>query len=421
VAYERTTLPSGVTVVTEHIPSVRSVSLGLWVSVGSRDERPEQAGCSHFLEHLLFKGTSTRSARDIAEALDAVGGELNAFTSKELTCFYARVLDEDLPLAFEVLADMIVDARNDERDVDAERQVVLSELDELHEAPDELVHADFCELVLGDHPLAAETLGTLQSVTRLERDTIHAYYLEAYRPETLTVAAAGNLEHAEVVELTDALLGDLGRPGGSRAPRTPPQHYRAGELHLRPRPSEQAHVVMGGGGLTQQDEDRWAMRVLDALLGGGMSSRLFQEIREVRGLAYTTFSYAASYTDGGLVGAYAGTSPGKVDEVLDVLRYELDRAASDVTAAEVERAKGALTGATVLGLEDTGSRMSRLGKQVATGAPIVTVDEALERIAAVDVGAVRDVADRVLGGGRDLAVVGPFDEGDRDRFLARLG
>ncbi|MFO7961565.1 MAG: pitrilysin family protein [Nitriliruptoraceae bacterium] len=417
MSHELTTLPSGVRVVTETMTSVRSVSLGLWLAVGSRDEHPGQLGCSHFLEHTLFKGTATRSARDIAESLDAVGGELNAFTSKELTCFHARVLDVEVPVAFEVLADMLVSARNRPEDVEAERQVVLSELDALNDAPDELVHTEFCQLLLGEHPLAAETLGTLESISRLDRDTIHGYYLDRYRPEALVVAAAGNVEHDRVVALADQLLGDLGRPGGAGRPRTAVDGYHTGQVRILHRPSEQAHVVLGGAGLHHRDADRYAMRVLDTVLGGGMSSRLFQEIRERRGLAYAAFSYASAYTDAGLVGAYAGTAPGKVDEVLDVLTHELDRIVDDVTDAEVERAKGALTGGTVLGLEDTGSRMSRLGQQLVTGAELLDVDEALRRIAAVDLGAVRAVARRVLSGPRGLALVGPFGPHDGDRFL----
>jgi predicted Zn-dependent peptidase len=421
VEHRRTTLPSGVQVVTDPMASVRSVALGLWIGVGSRDETPEQAGCSHFLEHLLFKGTSTRSARDIAESLDAVGGEMNAFTSKEMTCFYARVLDDDVPLAFDVLADMLVDARNAEPDVESERTVVLSEIDIHLDTPDDLVHSDLSELVLGDHPLALETLGTVDSITGMHRDTIHGYYLEHYRPENLVVAAAGNVDHDRIVALADELLGDLGRPGATPLDRRAPAAYGAGEITVRRRPTEQAHVAFGLPGLTQQDEDRWSLRVLSTLLGGGMSSRLFQEIRETRGLAYTTYTYSSAYTDGGLVGAYAGTSPGKVDEVVDVLRAELDRVVDDVSADEVERAKGALTGGTVLGLEDTGSRMSRIGRQVVTGMPIVTVDDALERIAAVDLDAVRDVARRVLHQPRNLAVVGPFAPEERDRFAAAVG
>ncbi len=414
--HQLTTLPSGVTVVTETIGHVRSVALGIWIAVGSRDESSTQAGASHFLEHLLFKGTSRRSARDIAEALDAVGGEMNAFTSKELTCFYARVLDRDLPLAFDVLADMVVDARNAPEDVDAERSVVLSEIDIHFDSPEDLAHGDVGELVLGAHPLALETLGTAASIAGMDRDTIHDYYLAHYRPRNIVVAAAGNVEHDAVVALADAQLGDLGRPGGTRLPRTAPARPTAPALNVRHRPTEQAHVVFGVPGVPQDDERRWPLRVLSTLLGGGMSSRLFQEIREVRGLAYTTYTHASSYTDGGLFCAYAGTSPGKVDEVLTVLRDELDRVAGDVTAAEVERAKGSLAGGMVLGLEDAGSRMSRLGRQVTTGARIVTVDEALRRIAEVELEDVRRMADELLGQPRGLAVVGPFAPEERERF-----
>ena len=415
-----TTLASGVRVVTETMTSVRSVTLGLWLDVGSRDETAAQAGCSHFLEHTLFKGTSRRTARDIAESLDAVGGELNAFTSKELTCVHARVLDADLPLAFEVLADLVVDARNDPADIEAERQVVRSELDALNDAPDELVHTEFCRTVLGTHPLAAETLGSEDSIRGLERDTIHRYYLDRYRPEDLVVAVAGNVSHDRVVALAEDLLGDLGRPGGHRGQRAPVTGYHHGEVRVRHRPSEQAHLVLGAGGLDQHDQDRYALKVLDVLLGGGMSSRLFQGIREERGLAYSTYSYAPTYSDAGLVGAYVGTAPELVDEVLGVLVGELDRVVDDVTAAEVERAKGALTGGTVLGLEDTGSRMSRIGRQLVTGAPLVGVEEALVRIAAVDLDDVRAVARRVLTTPRNLAVVGPFDPADTDRFRAAV-
>jgi predicted Zn-dependent peptidase len=418
---ELTVLPSGIRVVTDPMPAVRSVTLGLWLGVGSRDESPAQLGATHFLEHTLFKGTSRRSARDIAEALDAVGGEMNAFTSKEVTCFYARVLDDDLPLAFDVLADMVVDARNTAEDVEAERQVVLSEIDIHLDTPDDLVHSDLSELVLGDHPLALETLGTVESITGLHRDTIHDHYLATYRPENLTVAAAGAVDHATVLRLTEELLGDLGRPGGAPPRRTRPDRYGARELRVRHRPTEQAHLVLGYPGVDQLDGDRWPLRVLNVALGGGMSSRLFQELRETRGLCYSTYSYSSSFLDAGLVGAYVGTAPGKVDETLAVLRSELDRVRTDVTGDEVTRAKGALRGGTVLGLEDTGSRMSRIGKQVATGVPIVTVDEALERIDAVTVDDVRRVAERILGQPADLAVVGPFGEDERDRFAGALG
>ncbi|MEX0592101.1 MAG: pitrilysin family protein [Nitriliruptoraceae bacterium] len=416
MTHQLTTLPTGVTVVTEAMPSVRSVALGMWVAVGSRDEQPADAGCSHFLEHLLFKGTSRRSARDIAEALDAVGGELNAFTSKEHTCFYARVLDRDVPLAFDVLADMIVDARNAPEDVDAERDVVLSELEIHYDTPDDLVHSDFARTVLAEHPLALETLGSEASIHGLDRGRIHDYYLAHYRPEHLVVAAAGNVDHEAIVNLAHERLGNLGRPGGVRADRTAPIAFGERQVNVRHRATEQVHLVLGVPGLSQRHDDRWALRVLDLVLGGGMSSRLFQTIREERGLAYTTYSYASSFSDGGLFGAYVGTSPAKVDTVAALLRAELDRVGDDLTADEVDRARSSLTGQTVLSLENTFSRMARVGHQVVAGDEIVTVDEALTMIGDVDVAAVKDVAQRVLAQPRVLAVVGPFAPEESERF-----
>ena len=414
--YQQTTTASGIRVITETMPAVRSAAIGMWIGVGSRDEAPDEHGCSHFLEHLLFKGTEHRSARRIAEELDAVGGEMNAFTSRELTCFYARVLDHDLPLATDVLADMLVAATNAADDVEAERQVVLSEIDIHLDSADDLVHSDLAEAVFGDHPLARETLGTVESITALTRDDIHGYFLDRYRPANLTVAAAGNVEHEDVVRLVETHLGDLGRPEGTPPDRSVPPAVPAQRVHLRNRPTEQAHVAVGGAALASRDPRRHALRVLNVSLGGGMSSRLFQEIRETRGLAYSTYSYASGFTDTGIYAAYAGTTPAKVDEVLKVALAQLDGIAEDVTLDEVERAKGALKGGLVLGLEDPTSRMMRIGKHVCLGTELVTVDEAIASIEAVDLDAVRAVAREVLGGARSLAVVGPFEEGDRERF-----
>ncbi len=416
--FERTDLPSGITVVTERMPSVRSVSLGFWFRVGSRDESAEQAGCSHFLEHLLFKGTTSRTARQIAEEIDAVGGEMNAFTSKEYTCFYARLLDRDLPVAVDVLGDMLGDATNTVEDVEAERQVVLEEINIHLDSPDDLVHGDFQEALLGDHPLALETLGTMDSITGMDRETIHDYYLDRYRPENLTVAAVGNIDHDDVVRFIEDGLGDLGRPGGERAERVQPREFHVGEVAVRHRPTEQAHVVLGGRALDQRDPRRYAARVMNTILGGGMSSRLFQEVREQRGLAYSTYSYVSGYSDAGVYGAYAGTTPRRVEETLKVVREQLDGFSSSVTAEEVERAKGALKGGIVLSLEDTGSRMSRIGKMVCNDAEIITVDDVIDRIDAVDLDAVRGVADELLATPRTLAVVGPFEPDEADRFEA---
>lgn len=408
---QRTTTADGVVVVSEAMAAVRSVSIGCWVAVGSRDEADDEHGCSHFLEHLLFKGTSRRSARAIAEELDAVGGELNAFTGREVTCFHARVLDRDLPLAVDVLGDMLRSARNDQVDVDAEREVVLSELAIQQDTPDDVVTTDLTELVLGTHPLARDALGTLESVTNMPRERIDAFYRDRYRPGTVVVAAAGNVDHDALVRLVDEHVGDLGRPGGQRPERTVPGG--GGEVrNVRSRPGEQVHVALGGRALPGGDPRRDALRVLDVVLGGGMSSRLFQTIREERGLAYSIYSWAAGWTDAGMWGAYAGVTPRRLPELLEVLLAELDGLADSVTDAEVERARGTLQGSLVLGLEDPGSRMSVLGRWTAAGRELVDVDTMLARIGAVTTAQVRDVAADVLGGRRHLAVVGPVDGSD---------
>lgn len=411
-----TTLPTGVRVVTEAMDDVRSAAVGFWVTVGSRDETSPQAGCSHFLEHLLFKGTRGRSARDIAEAFDAIGGEANAFTSKELTCFHARVLDRDLPLAVDVLADMLCGATNTPEDVEAERGVVLEEINIHLDSPDQLAHCDFAEVVLAGHPLARDTLGTPGSVSDMGRETIHDYYQRWYRPANVLVSAAGNVDHEMLVDLVEEHLGDLDRPGGQRPERSAPTGHQRGRVQVRHRPTEQAHVVLGGPGVAYGDERRPALRVLNTLLGGGMSSRLFQEIRELRGLAYSTYSYVASYSDTGYHGAYAGTTPARVDEVCKVLRAELDKLADTVTEEEVARAKGNLLGGTVLGLEDTGSRMVRLGRLAVSPRELRTIEESMRRIEAVDLDDVRVVAADLLAQPRSLAVVGPFEGEDPARF-----
>ncbi|HEX2028557.1 MAG TPA: pitrilysin family protein [Nitriliruptorales bacterium] len=420
----RTDLDTGVTVVTESMPSVRSAAIGFWVRIGSRDEggqgdgrAGDDTGASHFLEHLLFKGTGRRTAKDIAAALDAVGGDLNAFTSKEYTCYYARVLDRDLPVAVDVLSDMLADATVADQDVEQERHVVLEEINIHLDTPEDLVHSDFAEVVLRGHPLAREVLGTAESISAMSRDRVHGYYQRYYRPANLTVAAAGNLDHQALLALVEAMTGDLARPGGERPRRRAPERYGAGEVKVRGRPTEQAHVVLGVPGLRRDDDRRFTLMVTNSVLGGGMSARLFQEVREQRGLAYSTYSYHASYADAGYFGAYAGTTPAKVDELLKVVRGELDRLVDTVDASEVERAKGNVKGSMVLSLEDTGSRMTRLGKMLCTESELLSVDEAIRRVDAVDLDAVREVGRQLLNQPRCLALVGPFNEEDRDRFL----
>lgn len=411
----RTLLPGGLRVVTEAVPGARSVALGIWVGVGSRDERPALAGASHYLEHLLFKGTARREALAIASAFDEVGGESNAFTDKEVTCFYARVLDSDLPLAVDVVSDMVTSSLLRERDVETERSVVLEEIAMNDDDPGDAVHDLFAEALYGDHPLGRPIIGTTESIQRLSRDAIDGFYREHYLPGSMVVAAAGGLEHDATVRLVEQAFGDLatgqGQPATLRS-RSAGPHGLAGVV-VDDRADEQANVVLGSTALHRGDPRRWALAVLNAALGGGMSSRLFQSIREERGLAYSVYSYASSAADTGTFGVYAGCAPGKVEQVVGLVRAELDAvAAHGLTDAEVARSKGQLQGSTVLGLEDTGSRMSRIGKAELVDGELPTVEQVLARIAAVTPDDVRDVAADVLRRPLALAAVGPF--GDRD-------
>jgi predicted Zn-dependent peptidase len=414
----RTVLPGGLRVITETMPTVRSVSFGVWVGVGSRDETPALAGSSHYLEHVLFKGTKRRDAMEISAALDAVGGEMNAFTSKEYTCFYARVLDNDLPLAVDVISDMMTSSVVRTSDVDSERGVILEEIAMHEDDPGDVVHDAFAEALFGDTPLGRPILGTVQSISTLQRTAIHGYYRRRYRPENMVIAAAGNLDHAKVVRLVAKAFGEMlnddaqidRRPTPPRVGGRPPAS-RSG-VSVVPRPTEQAHLVLGVPALSRVDERRFALGVLNGALGGGMSSRLFQEIREKRGLAYSVYSYAAHHAETGMFGVYAGCQPAKAAEVLEICREQLDMVARHgITQEELTRGKGQLAGALVLGLEDTGSRMSRLGKAELVYGEILTVDELLARIKAVTLEQVRDVASSTLSAKQTLAVIGPFDDG----------
>ena len=413
----RTVLPGGLRVVTETVPTVRSVTFGVWVGVGSRDESTRQAGCSHYLEHLLFKGTERRSALEISSTVDALGGEMNAFTAKEYTCFYARVLDSDLPIAVDVVSDVVNSALLLDGDVESERGVILEEIAMSDDDPSDLVHDSFAQAVFGDTPLGRPILGTADAIATLSRTTINSYYRRHYRPENIVVAAAGNLDHTEVVRLVRRAFGSAGaladtgavpvaaRVGG-RAPRS-----LAG-VHVQHRVTEQANFVLGFPGMSRVDERRFALGVLNAVLGGGMSSRLFQEVREKRGLAYSVYSYHAQYADTGLFGVYAGCQPDKVDQVLALVRAELEKvAAGGITGEELLRGRGQLRGGLVLGLEDTGSRMSRIGKSELVYGELLGVGDLLSRIEAVTLDDVRAVAAHVLAAPPTLAVIGPFDSG----------
>jgi predicted Zn-dependent peptidase len=415
----RTVLPGGLRIVSEAMPGVRSASVGVWVPVGSRDETGPLAGTSHFLEHLLFKGTTSRSALDIASAMDTVGGEFNAFTEKEHTCYYATVLDRDLALAVDIVADVVLNATITVQDVDVERGVVLEEIAMRDDDPGDLVHDEFSAALFGPAPLGRPILGTEDSIRALTRRQIHGYYRRRYTPESMVVAVAGNVTHGEVVRLVRrAFKGRLDpsldtasrRPSGADGSAAPVQ-----EVAVVADDTEQANLVLGCHGMSRHDPRRFALGVLSSALGGGMSSRLFQRVREERGLAYSVYSFSNGYADAGQFGVYAGCQPGKADEVLALMAAELDAAAAgELTADEIERGKGQVRGGMVLGLEDAGSRMTRIGKSEICYGAILGVDEVLARIDAVTVADVAEVAADVLGRPRCLTVVGPFGAHDFD-------
>jgi predicted Zn-dependent peptidase len=417
---ERTDLDSGIRILSERMPGVRSATLGAWVGAGSRDERPELSGATHFLEHLLFKGTQARSARDIAEAFDAVGGDVNAFTTKEFTCFYARTLDADVPMAVEILADMLRNSLLKEEDVAAERQVVLEEIAMHEDAPDDIVHDLFAETIWPDHPLGRRVQGRSETVAAMSRDDLEAYWREHYVPGNLVIAAAGSLEHEALVEWVAKAFRDA--PVG---PRRPPRSGEEGPaFHARltvvERPIEQVHLAYGTAGVARNDPRRWAFGVLNAVVGGGMSSRLFQEIRERRGLVYSVYSSHSSFAETGLFSVYAATGPERVGEVLRLVRDELDRVLDGgITGEELARGKGHLRGSLVLGLEDTSGRMSRLGKGELCHGEILSPDEVVARIDAVTLEDVARVARETIGSHPwSLALVGPVGRQDFSGFVA---
>ncbi len=410
----RTEFASGLRVITERMPGARSAALGFWVLAGSRDERPRISGSSHFLEHLLFKGTKRRTARGIAEAFDAIGGDVNAFTAKEYTCFYARIRDRDLPMAVDHLCDMLQRSLLRAVDVEAERQVILEEIHMHEDTPDDLIHDLFTETLWPEHPLGRPILGTVESVKRANREQVGRFYRRHYVPGSFVVVAAGNVQHDDLLRLIGEHM-ETGRvrtegPSGFslRVAGEPPQP--SGRTLVKRRKTEQVHLCIGTNGLARHDADRFAFGIVNTAVGGGMSSRLFQEIREKRGLAYSVYSYHAMYAEAGLFSAYAGTTRARAKQVLELLRRELDDVASGgLTQEEFERAKGHMKGSLALSLEDPSGRMSRLGKSEISHGEILTVNQVLQRIDAVTVEDARRAAKRVLSQPMALTVLGPFE------------
>ena len=403
--YKLTTLPNGLRIITEHMPAIRSASIGCWVDTGSRDEQPVEAGASHFLEHLLFKGSSTRSARDIAEGVDAVGGDLNAFTSKEYTAFHARVPAKDLDFGLDTLIDVLADPGFSAEDVDAERLVILEELSWGADTPDDVVHQNLAQSLFPQHSLGWEVLGTAESVRAMSADDVRAFHERWYRRSNIVVAVVGPVDHDEICARVDRGLGALGvgAPPIRIAPGMPVRE----EFKVR-RDIEQAHVTLGWRALDQFDDDRFALAVANQLIGGGWSSRLFQEIREKRGMSYTVFSSMGSYVDSGTFSVYAGTSPDRVPDLCAVVDGELvDLVENGPSEREMEIARGGFEGATVLALEDGGSRMAQIATNLLVRDRVVDVEEYLEKVRAVTGDDVQRVLATILSGPRARSVVEP--------------
>ena len=416
---------SGLRIVTEEVPSVRSAAVGIWVNVGSRDETPAVAGASHFLEHLLFKGTSRRSALEISSSIEAVGGEMNAFTSKEYTCFYARVIDTDLPMAIDVVSDLITSSIVSALDVDAERKVVLEEIAMRDDDPSDLVHDLYAETYYGDTQLGRPILGTVDSIKSMSRNAVFNYYKKRYLPQDLVVAVAGNIKHKKVVEMVERALSADGFLDVKGAPQIRGNEIMR-KVKQRPvgiitRKTEQAHMFYGMEGVARHDDRRFAMGILASAIGGGMSSRLFQEIREKRGLAYSVYAYAQQFAGSGQIGFYAGCNPTKAIEVIEIIRQVLsDVAEHGMTHEEINRAKGAVRGSLVLSQEDSGSRMSRIGKNEIVYGHVMGFDEILQEISSVTHEDVRKVASEFLTKTPTLALVGPFkNESTFEKVLAK--
>ena len=421
----RSVLPSGVRILSERVPGARSATIGYWVAVGSRDETPSTYGSTHFLEHLLFKGTVTRSALDIAVSFDAVGGEHNAMTAKEYTCYYAKIQDRDLPMAIEVISDMLTSSLLDRDEFETERGVILEELAMADDDPGDVTSERFFEAVLGDHALGRPIGGSPETIQAVDRDAVWNHYRANYRAQDLVITVAGAVDHDELVAgVTAALRRADWNLEAAAAPV--PRRSASGDLIERgsalsvvQRPIEQANILLGVEGLAASDPRRATLAVLNSVLGGGMSSRLFQEIREKRGLAYSVYSFSPSYSDAGLFGIYAGCSPSKAGQVTELMLGEFRKlATTGVTADELRRANGQLSGASALALEDSDTRMSRLGRAELTMGEYVDLDESLRRLDLVTADGIRELAEELVSRPLSVAAVGTIDEGVFDGLSA---
>lgn len=419
--YQKNTLDNGIVVLTEHVPHVRSVAVGVWVGVGSRDESDEVMGVSHFIEHMMFKGTERRTAKNIAETLDAVGGQLNAFTTKEYTCYYSRVLDEFFDLAVDLLGDMLLNSRFAEGDIDRERNVILEEIKMYEDTPDELVHDIFAHTVWQGHVLGRPIIGSENVIKQMSREDILNYYQNHYLPSKMVISVAGNIEHDRAVERLNAVFGQLRGESRSRSMTAPVPHR---QVACRAKETEQVHLCFGTQGLPLGHDKVYTFQLINTILGGGLSSRLFQEVREQRGLVYSIFSYHSSYHDTGLFCVYTGLSKENVAPALELVLKEIkDIQLNSVTGVELQRAKDQLKGNLLLSLENVSTRMSRLGKSQLYLGKVIHPDEIVARINMVTLEEIQDLAKIMIRPEMfALASVGPWQDcGTIDNLIKSLG
>jgi predicted Zn-dependent peptidase len=410
--YQKTTLPNGIRVVTEAIPTSDSVSMGIWIATGSRDEGPAERGLSHFLEHLLFKGTEKRSAFDISRDIESVGGTINAFTGKEYTCYHAKVLTRDTPLAVDILADIVAHSVFDPQEIERERMVVVQEIKMVEDTPDDYIHDLFHRSFWGEHPLGYPITGLMETVLSFQREQITSFVQGRYTPDRMIVAAAGDLDHQQFVDLVEAQLGGLQeRPSPSSREGA---HGCRSRLHVASRDLEQVHFCLGTVGIPYSHRLRFAGYTLNTMLGGNMSSRLFQEVREKRGLTYSIYSFLSTYMDAGLFGVYAGTTKDELQEVIDLILKELRALrAGEIRAEDLSAAKEYLRGSMILSLEGSDGRMSRLAKDEICFGRHIPLEEVLGELAGVSKDSITEVVHEMLDSHPlCLTLLGPVTEGE---------
>jgi predicted Zn-dependent peptidase len=417
--YQKTTLDNGVRILSEEIPHVRSVSTGIWVNAGSRDETDENSGISHFIEHMMFKGTKERTPKQIAEELDTVGGQLNAFTTKEYTCYHTKVLDEHFDLSVDLLSDMLFNSNFSQEDINREKNVIIEEIKMYEDAPDELVHDIFTSTLWKGHPLGRPIIGTAEIVNSLNRDDIVEYYQKYYTPNKMVISVAGNIKHDKVVEKLAPIFSELKTQDTPRQ-TDPPKGNRG--LSCNNKGTEQVHMIIGAPGYHLEHEDIYVVQIMNTVLGGGLSSRLFQEIREQRGLVYSVYSYHSSYKDAGIFGIYAGLSKQNVNQAMELMFKEVrDIAQNGITKEELQRVKDQLKGGLLLSLENVNGRMSRLGKSELYMGKVLHPDEIVEKVYAITNEDIQRVAaDLFKGEHFTMAAIGPWEDcGDLENALKK--